>query len=288
MSIATQSIAHQSDVIEGTITIDGVTVPYFDSGHNPSQRPPIVMCHGTTGSTTTHFSYLFPMLAARQRVISFDFTDPGTSELSLDQLVRQASAVIDDRLGDEQITLLGYSLGAVVAARLAAIQPQSITNLILVAGWQKTDQQQLLRNDVWQELRRLNSSAIGEYTVFCAFSGPFLAARTATDIAPAIAAVQPDHFADLQMSLNRSIDIESDCENIKARTLVIGCTYDYMVPVRHSKALFGSIPDARYTEIATGHAVVFERPAELFAQIEHFQANPNAYPAGSIIPASRP
>lgn len=282
------SITTHVDVIEGSISVDGVSVPYVDSGVNPGQRLPIVMCHGTTGSTATHFSYLFPMLAARQRVIAFDFTDPGTNRLTLDQLTSQASAVIADRIGQEQITLLGYSLGAVVAARLAARQPESITNLILIAGWQKTDQQQLLRNDVWQELRRLDSSAIGEYTVFCAFSGPFLAARTTADIAPFIEAVRPDHFADLQMELNRTIDIEPDCESIKARTLVIGCTHDYMVPVRHSKALFGSIPDARYTEIATGHAVVIERPAELFAQIEHFQSDPNAYPAGSIIPASRP
>jgi pimeloyl-ACP methyl ester carboxylesterase len=75
---------------------------------------------------------------------------------------------------------------------------------------------------------------------------------------------------------------------IEATTLVIGCTHDQMVPVLHSKALFGAIRDARYTEIASGHTVIFERPAQLVQIIDQFNEAPSRHAAGSILPTARP
>jgi pimeloyl-ACP methyl ester carboxylesterase len=83
------------------------------------------------------------------------------------------------------------------------------------------------------------------------------------------------------------VDLDSGSAH-RATTLVIGCTHDQMVPVRHSKALFGAIRDARYTEIASGHAVVFERPAQLVQIIDQFNEAPSRHAAGSILPTARP
>ena len=74
----------------------------------------------------------------------------------------------------------------------------------------------------------------------------------------------------------------------RATTLVVGCTQDQMVPRTHSLQLFGAIDDARYTEIDSGHAVVFERPAELLRLVDTFLRQPSASAAGSIIPTARP
>ncbi|MFK0285368.1 alpha/beta fold hydrolase [Streptomyces sp. NPDC090499] len=283
-------------VVEGTVTVDGVEVKYFDSvAEHPeageSSRDPIVLVHGTGGSTRAHYGYLFPLLAGRRRVIAVDFARPIPAQgtLTPEHLERQVAAVIDAVLPNRRITLVGYSLGAVVAAAVAARHPESVRNLVLVAGWMKTDAHQELRNKVWHRLREERSQALGEYMAFCAFSGPFLvAAQAHEDLAPALTAFAPNGFTDAQMELNRTIDISDLVPSITATTLVIGCTHDQMVPKWHSKALFACIPDARYTEIESGHAVVIERPAQLVQVIDQFVDAPSRHAAGDIIATARP
>ena len=133
-----------------------------------------------------------------------------------------------------------------------------------------------------------NTDALAKFTVFCAFGHPFVGARTLDDLAPAIKAVNVTEFGVAQMRVNRDIDIVDRLDKITANTLVIGCEFDQMVPKRHSKDLFGAIENARYTEIPSGHAIVFERPAELHKQIDNFAADPHRHPAGTIIPTVKP
>ena len=275
-------------VAEGEVNVEGATVRYYDSINHQGSRNPIVLVHGTTGSTAVHFGFLFPMLATRQRVVSVDLGRP-EGELTIDSFRRQVEAVIDHVLPAQKVTLLGYSLGAVVATTVAASRPETIENLILVAGWAKTDSQQILRNNIWNDLYSSgNKSALAQFTVFCAFGHPFVGARTLDELAPAIKAVNVTEFGAQQMQVNRDIDIVDRLEKITSNTLVIGCEYDQMVPNRHSKDLFGAIENARYTEIPSGHAIVFERPAELHKHVDNFAANPHRYPAGTIIPRVKP
>lgn len=275
-------------VTEGEVVVDGALVRFYDSLESRGTRNPIVLIHGTTGSTAVHFGFLFPMLANRQRVVSIDLGQP-EGDLTIDSFRRQVEAVIDQVLPGQRVTLLGYSLGAVVAATVAAARPEAIENLILVAGWAKTDSQQILRNNLWNTLYASgDKDALGQFTVFCAFGNPFVGARTLEELAPAIKAVNVTEFGVAQMQVNRDVDIVDRLDKITANTLVIGCEFDQMVPNRHSKFLFGAIENARYTEIPSGHAIVFERPAELHKQIDNFAANPHRHPAGTIIPTVKP
>lgn len=283
------SVSARLQVTEGIADAAGTKVKYFDAGPHTSDRLPIVLIHGTSGSTLQHFGYLFPLLAVRQRVISVELALPAdlSGHLSLEHLEAQVLAVIAAAVPDRKVTLLGYSLGAVIAAFTAARHLHLVANLVLLAGWMKTDMQQLMFNGVWRALRELNSPALADFTIFAAFGSPFLATKTFADM-PSGAAMPLDAFVDRQMELNRKIDITHLVPAITARTLIIACRHDQMVPVHHSKALFGAIADARYTEVASGHAVVFERPAEILRLIDNFSAGPAAYPAGSIIPEARP
>lgn len=274
---------------EATVEVNGVAVHYFIAGPEDDRRAPIVLIHGTSGSTQGHFGFLFPLLAVRQKVVAIDLAEPaGGGDLTLEQLEAQVLAVIGAALPGRPVTLVGYSLGAVLAAFVAARNPGVIANLVLLAGWMKTDTQQILRNTVWRALRDADAPEIRDYTTFCAFGAPFLASKTPADLAPGMALMQFSRFIDAQMDLNRRIDLSDLVPQIRARTLVIGCTHDQMVPRHHSKALFGAIDDARYTEVASGHAVVFERPAEVLRLIDDFSADPGRWPAGAIIPAAKP
>lgn len=272
---------------EKQVVVDGVTVRYRVDGPE-NGRLPLVLVHGTAGSTDGHYGYIFPMMAYRQRVIALDFSEPAGEGLELDQLVAQVRAVIEAERPGKPVALMGYSLGAVVAAATAARLGARVETLILVAGWQKTDTHQRFRNRVWKALREEGSAALTQYMTFCAFSPAFANLRTADEMAALAGLLTVTPFVDKQMDLNTRIDIAAEAETIAARTLVIGCTFDTMVPKHHSKALFGSIPDARYTEIPAGHAVVHERPAELFHHIDTFTRQPDLHPAGTVIPAQKP
>lgn len=271
----------------GEIDVGGVPVRYRVAGPR-NDRLPLVLVHGTAGSIDGHYGYLFPMMAYRQRVIALDWSEPEGDRLELAQLVAQVRAVIAAEVPEGPVTLMGYSLGAVVAAQLAAELGDKITNLILTAGWLKTDTHQLMRNRVWRDLRDQGSPSINQYMTFCAFSPAFMNARTLDEMSAAANMLKMSAFVDKQMDLNTRIDIAEACETIRAKTLIIGCTYDMMVPKHHSKRLFGAIEDARYAEIPSGHAVVHERAAELFHYVDRFAARPDEFDAGTIIPAPKP
>lgn len=287
----TQNLNQLAQRETATVMVDGVAVTYHSAGRDDGQRPVLVMVHGSTGSTDSHYGFLFPMLGFRQRVVSVDLAATPTDALHLEQLVAQVGAVIGAvraQTGGRPVSLMGYSLGAVVAASLAAQQPEAVRQLILVAGWMKTDAHQRLRNGVWRALRQAGLDTIRNYMLYCAFSPDFLAARTPQELAGMADKIGLDPFVDQQMALNADIDITAQVPHIQACTLIVGCAQDQMVPRAHSQQLFGAIDDARYTEIASGHGVVFERPAELLYHIDAFLQQPDAHPAGSVIPAAKP
>ena len=274
-------------VREGEVTVGGVAVRYRVAGPE-NGRAPLVLVHGTAGSIEGHYGYIFPMMAYRQRVIALDWSEPNGDTLELSDLTAQVRAVIEAEVPTGPVTLMGYSLGAVVAAQVAAEMGEKITNLILAAGWLKTDEHQKMRNHVWRQLRDENSPSITQYMTFCAFSPAFMNMKGFDAILAASGMLQMSSFVDKQMDLNTRIDIAAACETITAKTLVIGNTHDMMVPKHHSKQLFGAIEDARYAEIPAGHAVVHERAAELFHYVDRFTAQPDEHAAGAIIPAQKP
>lgn len=244
-------------------------VSFVDSQDDYGTDEVIVLVHGTGGTTDTHYTHLYPMLAAHHRVVVVDWTDPGTQTLETQQLVDQVLGVIEQlQLHEHRITLVGYSLGAVIASLVAAKQPQLISNLVLISGWVKTDNQQLLRNQLSAHLAATDTEALAQFDVLAAFSGTYLASISDEQVVRIVANMQATSaFSAKQMELNRRISIAGVLGRISAHTLVIGCEQDIMVPIRHQLQLVEAIAEAEFVSIDAGHAVVFERPAELVSHI---------------------
>jgi pimeloyl-ACP methyl ester carboxylesterase len=273
-----------------SVWVGGQEVCYHDSLGEGADRAPVVLVHGTGGSTRRHFPFLFPMLATEQRVVSIDLaTGEGTAEDGPARFADQVAAVIEVALPGRAVALTGYSLGAVVAAIVAATRPDLVNKLVLLAGWMKTDTQQRLRNGVWQALRLAGDlDALGRYAAYCAYSAPFLALRTPIEVEALIANVAADEATAAQMEMNRVVDLTATASRITCPTLIVAGTDDQMTPSRQAKKLFGAIEYARYTEVTSGHAMVAERPAELVRLVTTFNEAPTRYAAGSVLPPHRP
>lgn len=269
--------------------VDGIEIRYHVAGTSADSATPIVLVHGAGGSTRTHMSYILPMLARRHRVISIDLSPPADrSELSVAGLSRQVVGVVEQEVPGLSVGLLGYALGAIVCANLAGTRPDLVDRLVLINGWLRSDAHQRMRHSIWHTLRSENSAALKPFMAFCALSGEMANLLPPADIDRAVAAQTVDTFVDLQMDLMARIDIADVAARITAPTLVIGSRHDQVAPVRHSRALFGVIGDARYLEVTSGHAVLQERVAEILRAAEGFFSNPTEYAAGATIEALRP
>ena len=270
------------DVEEGIVEVGPYRVSVYDSRPDRTDRV-VVLFHGTGGSAESNFWALFPMLAMRARVVAFDFVDPEDPERGRDDYVAQALGVVQSIAPDARVDVVGYSFGAVVAASFAARHPHHVRSLTLVAGWLKTDAHQLFRNELWWRLRESDPESLARFTVFTTYSPQFINSRLPHELDGLIDQVRRGRDRAPKMKFNRSVDIADEASEISAPTLVIACTRDQMVPLRHSQLVFGAIPDARFASVDAGHGVMTERPSEVFAMIDAFQRDPHRIASGAVL-----
>src|SRR3712207_6043758 len=118
-----------------SIVVDGLRLHYFDTG--PHSTVPIVLVHGL-GDEADTWRHIFPALARWRRVIALDLPGFGRSEkprraYTLAFFARTIAELLD-ALGIRRAGLVGHSMGAAVAQRLALAQPACVEQLVLIGG----------------------------------------------------------------------------------------------------------------------------------------------------------
>ena len=116
---------------------NGVRIRYVEQGHGPA----IVLMHGYTGTLDRHFlaNGVFANLAKDYRVIAMDLRGHGKSDKPHDPKAYGETMAGDvvrllDHLKIPRAHVLGYSLGAMIAGRLATMHPARLMSVAYVAS----------------------------------------------------------------------------------------------------------------------------------------------------------
>jgi pimeloyl-ACP methyl ester carboxylesterase len=112
--------------------------PLLHVAGDVGEGPVVILIHGIASSSVT-FRRLVPRLSDRYRVISIDLLGfgesvaPDDATFTLDEHVAAVAATIDSLRLRGRFVLVGHSLGSLISARYAAINPQRLSRLVLVS-----------------------------------------------------------------------------------------------------------------------------------------------------------
>ncbi|KAA0020646.1 alpha/beta fold hydrolase [Salinicola corii] len=233
--------------------------------------PGLLLLHGTGGNSETNWGPLVGHLTEERTVIRPDYSGSGKTvddgaSLTVSMLASQAIAAAD-KAGVSQFDLVGFSLGAAVATYIAAEYPDRVRSVILLAGFATNkDTRQILSFELWRDLIHTDREAMARFMLVTGLSPDFLATMDYHTMSKAThEIVETNNWEGMarQVELNLTLDVSEHAQRITQPALVIGCTYDWMVPSPYSRQLADIVPSARYQEIATGHLATIEKPDEV-------------------------
>lgn len=259
------------------LQIDGQTVGYETAGDD---GPPVLLLHGTTMNLKSFDGVRAAMPAdATYRFVMMDLPGSGESTLPDEPLVLENVAALAHalmrQLDHDRYHVVGFSIGAVVAAALAAAQQRSVRSATLLAGWIAADARMKATFELWRALISADPKLFTRYALVDGFTAawheqmaPMI--EVAVDLsAPTLAPGSAAHI-----DLDVAVDITESVGRISAPTLIIGGAEDRWVDVAHSHALGRAINGSRVEVLAAGHMMMAEQPARVAALLHpHLAAN---------------
>lgn len=248
-----------------TLTIDDQVVGYDVQGDGV----PLLLLHGTTMSRTAWDMVRGAMpTGAGLQYVMVDFPGSGessmpTAPLTVQGLADQGDAVMR-HLGHERYHVAGYSLGAVVAAGVAALHATRVASATLLCGWAVTDARMRLTFDLWKRLIAADPELFMRYALADGYTaGAIAGLEPMLDAVIALGAGTLAPGSAAHLDLDAVIDITALLSAIVAPTLIIGAEQDRWVDVRHSAVLASSIDNARLEVLPAGHLVIQELVADV-------------------------
>jgi len=256
------------------VTINGSQVGYRRDGTGPG----LVLVHGTGGDSETNWAALTDRFADKFTVIRPDYSGSGATvddgrPLTVDFLADQIVAAARDAEAFP-FHLVGFSLGAAVAAQVAASYPNLVRSLVLISGFASADDPRLkLQFETWRDLIATDRRALARLILLTGFTPQAVSALGSAGVKEAVEATLTNTNWDglaRQVDLDLSLDIGDRLAAIRAPTLSIGGTLDHMVAPGHARDLGERIAGARYVELPVGHLSVMEAPDTLAGPILQF------------------
>jgi len=252
-----------------TIDADGLRIAYVEC---PGAEPALLLVHGFT-DTSRSFSLLAPHLAGRRLIIP-DLRGHGGSDAGggfhINHFASDLALQIR-RLGVARPVVVGHSLGAMIAIRLAADHPEAVGGLVLVAGAVKADiaDHHPMVSGV-TALRDPISPADPFYAWWHACR-PSVSRTFLARMAEEASAMPAARWRAILDEIRRA-DLTETARTVRARTLVIVGACDELFGEAHQGALCRALPHASSVRAkGCGHNPHWEDPAFVAAAIDsHF------------------
>ncbi|MFE0420371.1 alpha/beta fold hydrolase [Streptomyces tendae] len=257
------------------ISVDGVRQVYHVAGQGP-------VCVAHSGGPGTAWWYLrMPALERHYTMVYLEPVGTGASgrleNYDLKTYATFLAAVVED-LAEPEVYLLGHSHGGFVVQRYALEHPDRVVGLILYDTTAVTD----------QEFFAEAMAGVAAYaSVDPGMPAAFDRLTTATDDETMTSALRDalpcyfadfsgrkEEFADLVAGVRawsvpqapEPFDLRDQLGEIKAPTVVIVGTHDFICGPRWAEVLRSSIPGAQLVELKdSGHFGHLEQPAEFAA-----------------------
>lgn len=217
-------------------------------------------------------------LAKVRTVVRPDYSGSGKTvdsggPLTLESLSSQVVAAARDARRTP-FDLVGFSLGAAVAAHIAAEYPKLVRSVVLLGGFASSkDARQRMQFELWRDLIRTDRHAAARLILLTGFSPGFLSRMEDAAIAEAAnQIVLSNNWEGMarQVDLDLAIDLRERVQKISRPVLSVGFAQDQMVPPGHAREMADLIPAARYAEFDSGHLAPLEKPEELTDLILEF------------------
>lgn len=252
-----------------------MTSPHWESS---GDGPPLLLIQGL-GYPAQMWFRLAPLLSARLRVISFDNRGAGANaalpvdDLTIEQLAQDAAAVIRDSTG--QASVLGVSLGGIVAQELALSHPELVDRLVLVST-HSCDEHAVNASE--QVLRMLATRSALPPAEARRASVPYAySLETSRELIEQDLACRDEHpvaaetyQAQLEAA-GRFAGTSRRLPGLVHETLVLHGDADLIVPVANAELLAARIPHATLRLIdGAGHNLFSERAEDVAREVIGF------------------
>lgn len=241
----------------------------------------VVLLHGLGGDVDFWSDVMSPF-GEHLRVIAIDLRGSGGTPSTpgghtVDDLADDVCAVLDDE-GISRASLVGFSMGGLVAQSLAARHPERVDRLVLASTYRTIGPRARLFLDGIEALVRDGAT---DRRIF-ELVGPWLFSSTYLADPRNLAALEfPEGVEEqagedwlFQYAANRAFDGRS-LSTIAAPTLVLGGTDDALVPAADIRELAESIPGARLVMLPdAGHLINVEARDAFVHEIVDFLSVP--------------
>uniref|UniRef100_B0SV89 3-oxoadipate enol-lactonase n=1 Tax=Caulobacter sp. (strain K31) TaxID=366602 RepID=B0SV89_CAUSK len=255
-------------------THDGARIYWRLDG--AADKPALVLLN-SIGTDMGLYDAAAPLLLADFRLLRIDTRGHGASDApavdyTLDQLAGDALAAMD-AAGLATASVVGVSLGGMVAMALALKAPERVEGLVLactsaamdVAAWTARI----------ATVRAEGMAAIAEMALGRFFSEPFRGQHPATveTVRAGLLAMSPDGYSGCGAAI-RDMDLLARISAITAPTLVIGGRKDVSTPFEgNGDRIVAAIPGATSAMLDTAHLPSLEDPTAFAGAVRSFLAS---------------
>ncbi|MEH2060717.1 MAG: alpha/beta hydrolase [Nostoc sp.] len=228
----------------------------------------------------TYWSLIMPSLVSQYQVIRLDNRGMGRSSAPenpycLKQMASDVAALLD-RIGINQVHLVGHSMGGQIAQELVLAHPKKVQSLILLSSLAKGDALFNSIIETWGDLASNVDFKLYEKVVLpWIFTDEFYSIpgmiEGLIEFAIRYPFAPPTHSLYHHSQAILSSDTIDRLEQIHCPTLVLVGKQDILTPLKFSQQLAQGIPNAELVVIERGgHGFLIESPDVLVSAMLNF------------------